>query len=311
MEAQRKLSPTHNLQKPSGPKLLTQVRNALRARRYSVRTEEVYVQWIRRFIMFHDKHHPRDMGAAEVNQFLSDLATTQHAAASTQNQALCALLFLYRVVLQQDLGHLEGLVRAKKPKRLPEVLTADEVKLALQRVSDPAWLMMSLLYGSGLRLLECLRLRVKDVDFSYQQITVRDGKGGKDRVTMLPRFVKDALQQHLDEVKRLHTRDLEERFGNVHLPDALERKYPSASRDWVWQYVFPAATRLARSAQWHRQTAPCGAPRVTPCRQSGCPAGGDYEGGELPHLTKGMGADLLRQPGTTLLANSLRQPLAA
>jgi integron integrase len=208
-----------------------------------MRTEEVYVQWIRRFILFHDKRHPRDMGAAEVNQFLSDLAVTHHVAASTQNQALCALLFLYRVVLRQDLGHLEGLVRAKKPRRLPVVLTADEVKTVLQGISGPHWLMISLLYGSGLRLMECLRLRVKDVDFAYQQITVRDGKGGKDRVTMLPRFVKDTLQQHLEGVKCLHTRDLEEGFGTVYLPDALERKYPSASRDWVWQYVFPAATR--------------------------------------------------------------------
>jgi integron integrase len=148
-----------------------------------------------------------------------------------------------RVVLQQDLGHLAGLVRTKKPRRLPVVLTADEVKLVLQGVSGPPWLMMSLLYGSGLRLLECLRLRIKDIDFAYQQITVRDGKGSKDRVTMLPRFVKAALQQHLDGVKRLHTRDLAEGFGNVYLSDALERKYPSASRDWVWQYVFPAATR--------------------------------------------------------------------
>jgi integrase len=160
---------TRDIQKPSGAKLLTQARHALQARRYSVRTEEVYVQWMRRFILFHDKRHPRDMGAAEVNQFLSDLAITRHVAASTQNQALCALLFLYRVVLQQDLGHLAGLVRAKKPRRLPVVLTAAEVKQVLQGGSGPTWLMMSLLYGSGLRLLECLRLRIKDVDFAYNR----------------------------------------------------------------------------------------------------------------------------------------------
>jgi integron integrase len=210
---------------------------------YSIRTEEAYVHWIRRFILFHNKRHPQEMGTEEVRQFLTDLAVTHRVAASTQNQALSALLFLYKAVLQRDVGWIEDVVRAKKPKTLPVVLTRDEVKAVLQHVSGPTWLMASLLYGSGLRLMECLRLRVKDVDFSYHQITVRDGKGEKDRVTMLPFNVKEPLQQHLQDVKHLHNREREEGFGNVYLPYALERKYPHASRDWVWQYVFPAAKR--------------------------------------------------------------------
>jgi integron integrase len=194
---------------------------------YSIRTEEAYVHWIRRFILFHNKRHPQEMGTEEVRQFLTDLAVTHRVAASTQNQALSALLFLYKAVLQRDVGWIER----------------DEVKAVLQHVSGPTWLMANLLYGSGLRLMECLRLRVKDVDFSYHQITVRDGKGEKDRVTMLPFNVKEPLQQHLQDVKHLHNREREEGFGNVYLPYALERKYPHASRDWVWQYVFPAAKR--------------------------------------------------------------------
>jgi integron integrase len=173
--------------------------------------------------------------------FLTDLAVTRQVAASTQNQALSALLFLYKAVLQQDIGWIEDVVRAKKPKRLPVVLTREEVKSVLQHLSGPTWLMAGLLYGSGLRLMECLRLRIKDIDFAYHQITVRDGKGAKDRVTMLPHNVKDPLRQHLQNIKQFHDRDLKAGFGNVYLPYALERKYPHASRDWVWQYVFPAA----------------------------------------------------------------------
>jgi integron integrase len=225
------------------PRLLAHVRDAIRARHYSIRTEDAYVQWIRRFILFHDKRHPQEMGAAEVQQFLTDLALTHRVAAATQNQALSAILFLYKVVLQQDIGTIEDVVRAKKPKKLPVVLTRAEVKAVLQHVPMPTWLMASLLYGAGLRLLECLRLRVKDVDFSYYQITVREGKGAKDRVTMLPRNVKDPLQQHLAAVKQLHERELAEGYGSVYLPYALDRKYPEASRDWGWQYVFPAARR--------------------------------------------------------------------
>ena len=225
------------------PRLLDQVRDTLRARHYSLRTEEAYVQWIRRFILFHHKRHPQEMGAAEVSQFLSDLAVTHRVAASTQNQALSALLFLYKAVLQQEVGWIEEIVWAKKPKKLPVILSRDEVKAVLQGLSGPPWLMASFLYGAGLRLMECLRLRVKDVDFSYNQITVRDGKGHQDRVTMLPRNVRDPLQQHLQAVKDLHECDLAEGFGNVYLPYGLARKYPHAERDWAWQYVFPAAKR--------------------------------------------------------------------
>lgn len=177
------------------PKLLEQVHDAIRARHYSLRTEEAYVQWIRRFILFHDKRHPQEMGVAEVQQFLTALAVTHRVAAATQNQALSALLFLYKAVLQQDIGWIEDVVRAKKPKKLPVVLTRDEVKAVFQHLSGPTWLMASLLYGAGLRLLECLRLRVKDVDFASRHITVRNGKGGHDRVTMLPDSVQEPLQR--------------------------------------------------------------------------------------------------------------------
>ena len=225
------------------PKLLEQVRAALCTQHYSLRTEDTYVQWIRRFILFHDKRHPQAMGAVEVQQFLTDLAVTQQVAASTQNQAFSALLFLYKTVLHQDLGDLAGVVRAKKPTKLPVVLTREEVKAVLQHLAEPSWLMASLLYGSGLRLMECLRLRIKDVDFATHQLTVRDGKGAHDRVTMLPNSVYAPLERHLYEVKQLHACDLEEGFGSVYLPYALERKYPHAAHDWIWQYVFPAATR--------------------------------------------------------------------
>jgi integron integrase len=172
-----------------------------------------------------------------------DLAVTRRVAASTQNQALSAILFLYKVVLHQELGRIEDIVHAHKPKRLPVVLTREEVKAVLQYLSGPPWLMASLLYGSGLRLLECLRLRVKDIDFPSQQITVREGKGSQDRVTILPLNVQSVLQQHLQVVKQLHERDLEEGFGDVYLPYALEKKYPHAARAWAWQYVFPATKR--------------------------------------------------------------------
>lgn len=225
------------------PRLLEQVREVIRARHYSFRTEETYVQWIKRFILFHEKRHPQTMGAAEVQAFLTDLAVTQHVAASTQNQALSALLFLYKEVLRQEIAWLDDVIRAKKPTKLPVVLTRDEVRRVLQHLEEPAWLMASLLYGAGLRLMECLRLRVKDVDFAMHQLTVREGKGAHDRVTMLPDSVMEPLQHHLHTVQQLHAVDLEEGYGSVYLPYALERKYPDASHDWIWQYVFPAAKR--------------------------------------------------------------------
>ena len=222
------------------PKLLEEVRRILRFKHYSLRTEEAYVDWIRRFILFHGKRHPREMGAEEVRAFLTHLATERHVAASTQNQALSAILFLYERVLEQDPGWIEGVERAKKPLRLPVVLTQEEARVLLAAVPEGYRLMAELLYGSGLRLMECLRLRVKDLDFGYLQITVRDGKGQKDRVTMLPVSLVPALRGHLERVRELHRQDLADGFGRVWLPDALERKYPHAPVEWGWQWVFPA-----------------------------------------------------------------------
>jgi integron integrase len=234
--------PSHGTpSQPEAPRLLEQVREAIRVRHYSIRTEQTYVGWIKRFILFHGKRHPRDMGGQEVQQFLSHLAVAGHVAASTQSQALSAVLFLYQQVLKQDIGWLDDVVRAKQPQRVPVVLTQDEVKAVLAHLSGTTWIMATLLYGAGLRLLECLRLRVKDVDFTYNQIVVRDGKGRKDRVTMLPQQVKAPLRRHLHDVQQLHVQDVQAGAGHVYLPYALERKYPNASREWIWQYVFPAA----------------------------------------------------------------------
>jgi integron integrase len=227
------------------PRLLEQMRAMLRARHYSLRTEGTYLGWVKRFILFHGKRHPRDMGVQEVQQFLAYLAVEGRVAASTQSQALSAILFLYQQVLKHDIGWPHDVVRAKQPQRLPVILTRDEVAAVLRHLSGTPWIMATLLYGAGLRLLECLRLRVKDLDFAYNQIVVRDGKGQKDRVTMLPQHVQAALQQHLQDVQHLHTQDLAAGGGGVYLPDALERKYPNAHHESVWQYVFPAA-RLSR-----------------------------------------------------------------
>ena len=225
------------------PKLLDQVRQLLRLRHYSLRTEEAYVAWIRRYILFHGKRHPAELAETEVSAFLSALAVEGRVAASTQNQALSALLFLYKEVLQRELAFIGGVVRVKRPPKLPVVLAPAEVRAVLAQLDGQYHLMAELLYGSGLRLLECLRLRVKDVDFQYLYIVVRDSKGGRDRRTMLPISLVPALRIHLDEVKRRHDVDLAEGFGTVHLPGALERKKPNASREWAWQYVFPAAKR--------------------------------------------------------------------
>jgi len=227
----------------SQPRLLDQMREVLRLKHLSLRTEKAYVSWAKRFILFHHKRHPKDMGAPEIRAFLSHLATHQHVAASTQNSALNALLFLYRAVLQQPFPDLEHIERAKRPQRLPTVLTREEVHDLLSRLSGMPLLMASLLYGAGLRLMECVRLRVKDVDFAYQQITVRDGKGAQDRITVLPRSLAEPLQRHLARVKLLHEEDLLAGYGAVYLPYALERKDPHAGTAWVWQYVFPAAKR--------------------------------------------------------------------
>ncbi len=246
-----------NLSDPK-PRLLDQVRELIRIRHYSIRTEQAYLQWIRRFILFHGKRHPRDMGAAEVTAFLSDLAIRRNVAASTQNQALNAILFLYREVLKIDLPWLAEVQRAKKPRHLPVVLTRDEVKALLAQLQGTAWLMAALVYGSGLRLLECLRLRVKDIDFHYRQLLIRDAKGQKDRVTLLPQNLLEPLRSHLTRVRMLHERDLREGYGRVHLPHALSSKYPNADREWGWQYVFPSTRRSLdpRSGAERRHHAP-------------------------------------------------------
>ena len=225
------------------PKLLDRVRQAIRSRHFSRSTEEAYIHWIKRFIFFHGKRHPVEMAEAEINQFLTFLAIDQNVSASTQNQALSALLFLYQQVLGKKIGWMEGLVRAHKPRRLPIVLTREEVRLVLGHLAGTARLMATLLYGSGMRIMECLKLRVKDIDFSRGEIMIRDGKGQVDRITMLPGLVKEPLSRHLDNVRQLHQRDLEAGAGRVELPDALARKYPNADREWGWQYVFPASRR--------------------------------------------------------------------
>jgi integron integrase len=250
----RPMSQTHIRQTSNGiaalgvlmmakPKLLDQVREAMRLRHMSYRTEEAYVNWIRRFIFFHNRRHPKDMGADEIRAFLSHLAVHLHVAASTQNVALNALLFLYRHVLRQEFPELGEIERAKRPRRLPTVLTREEITAMLAQLRGTHHLMASLLYGSGLRLMECLRLWVKDLDVAYRQLTVRDGKGAQDRVTMLPQSLEKPLQRHLAKVQLLHEEDLAEGFGEVYLPYALDRKYPNAGRSWTWQYVFPAAKR--------------------------------------------------------------------
>ncbi len=222
------------------PKLLDQVRRALRTKHYSKRTEEAYVHWIRKYILYHNKRHPKDMGEKEINQFLTHLAVDQHVAASTQNQALCAIVFLYKHVFKKDVGDLE-FTWAKMPKRLPTVFTRKEVKSVLEQLSGDKWILAYLLYGSGLRLMECLRLRTKDIEFSGKKITVRSGKGDKDRITMLPEIVIAALQRHLQKIKKQHEEDLKNGFGTVYLPYALGKKYANANREWIWQYVFPAS----------------------------------------------------------------------
>lgn len=225
----------------TGPRLLQQVREAIRVRHYSRRTEQTYVHWVRRFILFHGKRHPRDMGRVEVEAFLSDLALRRKVAAATQNQALCAIVFLFRKVLKQELGWLTDVVRAKRPPRVPVVLSREEVQAVLARLDGTVWLMAALMYGCGLRLIECASLRVKDVDFLHREVTVRSGKGGKDRVTLLPQGLIEPLQLHLGKVRQLHAGDLARGYGAVKLPYALARKYPNADRQWGWQFVFPSA----------------------------------------------------------------------
>ena len=231
-----------------GSPLLESVKQALVLRHYSPKTVEAYVGWVRRFVLFHHRRHPRSMGATEVSAFLSDLATRSEVSASTQNQALAALLFLYAHVLQRPLEPIGEIVHAKRPGRLPVVMTAAEVDAVLCKLEGIWRLMASLLYGSGLRLLECASVRVKDVDFGGGQVLVRRGKGQKDRATLLPRSLVQPLQAHLVGVRELHGRDLLEGAGNVELPGALRSKYPRACREWPWQWVFPATRRYVDPA---------------------------------------------------------------
>jgi integron integrase len=232
-----------NTSKDRSPRLLDQVRGKIRLKHYSIRTEQAYVDWIKRFVLHFDKRHPSEMGAREVEAFLTHLAVNGNVAAATQNQAKSALLFLYREVLELDLPWLENVAQAKAPKRLPVVLTEQEVEAVLSRLKGTHWLVSGLLYGAGLRIMEALRLRVKDIEFSRGEILVREGKGFKDRVTMLPAVLVDPLKAHLKQVRDLHEQDVAEGYGEVYLPYALDRKYPNAERDWGWQYVFPSKNR--------------------------------------------------------------------
>lgn len=224
-------------------RLMDAVRDCLRTRHYSLRTEQAYVGWILRYIRFHQRRHPREMGGPEVAAFLTALAVEGRVSPSTQNQALSALLFLYRHVLGQQLPWMEDVVRAKRPRRLPVVLAQAEVQRVLSLMDGRAWLLASLLYGTGMRLMECLRLRVKDLDLVRGEILVRDGKGGKDRRTVLPASLREALQNEVARCRALHVQDLAAGFGRVWLPHALSRKYPNANAELAWQYLFPALTR--------------------------------------------------------------------
>ena len=238
----------------SSPRLLDRVRATLRARHYSPRTEKAYAGWIRRFIAFHDFRRPEEMGSAEITQFLSYLATERRVSASTQNQAFAALLFLYRVILERELDELDGVVRAKRPVRLPLVLTRKEATAILSRMEGVPRLMAVLMYGGGLRVTECCRLRIKDLSFSKGEILVRDGKGNKDRVTILPGRIVGPLREHVERVRWQHNADLGRGAGSVSLPHALDGKYRNAHREWPWQWVFPA-TRIRRDAttgHWQR-----------------------------------------------------------
>jgi integron integrase len=223
-------------------KLLDQVRSKIRLKGYSIRTEKSYAEWIRRFILFHNKRHPKEMGKAEIESFLSHLVVQRNVASSTQNQAFNAILFLYDQVLEVSMPENIQSIRSKKPVRVPTVMTQDETHKMIDSMNGVHQLMAKMMYGCGLRVLECMRLRVKDVDFSLNQIVVRDGKGQKDRITVLPERIKTDIEGHLQHVRRIHQEDLRLGFGRVYLPNALDRKYPAANKQWGWQYVFPSKT---------------------------------------------------------------------
>ena len=225
--------------KDEKPKLLDEVKYLIRMKHYSRRTEEAYIKWIRQYVVFNGIKHPDELESKHVEGFLKFLAVNKNVAAATQNQALCAIVFLYKHVLKKDLGDIE-LIWAKRAKKLPVVFTRKEVKLILDNMHGMYWIMANLLYGAGLRLLECLRLRVQDIDFEYEQLVIRDGKGKKDRITILPDIVKEPLKEHLKKIEKIHIKDLNNGYGKVYLPYALEKKYPKASTEFIWQYVFPS-----------------------------------------------------------------------
>jgi len=284
---------------PGRLKLLARLRRAIRVHHYSPRTEAAYVLWVRRFVRFHDTRDPATMGEPEVAAFLSDLALRGRVSASTQNQALGALLFLYQEVLGRRLGWVDGVVHAKRPTRLPVVLTPAEVRAVLEHMRGSFWLVAMLLYGAGLRLMEALELRVKDLDFERHEIRLRSGKGAKDRVTVLPEAVCDALRTHLELVRRQHNRDLAAGGGAVPLPGALDRKLPGAAKDWVWQWVFPAVRRVKEEAP--NASVPAGGPAVR--RQAdeaaGDPSardGGSVAAGRVEPAVRDASAPAGRQP---------------
>jgi len=263
------MSGTGPLPPPGKPRLLDRVREAIRARHYSLRTEEAYVGWIRRFILFHQKRHPLEMAEPEINAFVTHLALEGPVSASTQTQALSALMFLYRHVLQKPLPDLDTVIRAKRPGRLPSVLTRAEVRRLLGRMHGTPRLVATLLYGTGMRLLECLRLRVKDLEFGNNRIVVRDTKGGEDRVVPFPVVARAEMPSWLSRVKRIHERDLADGFGSVYLPDAIAKKFPGAEREWGWQYVFPGEHRShdPRGGERSRRPASAAPGPLTPAGQ--------------------------------------------
>ena len=243
----KNLSGYHSVEKPP-KKLLEQVSDVIRLKHYSYKTEKSYVNWIKRYIIFHNKRHPKEMNGKEIEEFLTHLAVEENVAASTQNQALNAILFLYKEVLKQELDLKVDAVRAKRSRYLPTVLSKEEVLAIINNLSGIYQLVVKLLYGTGLRQTECLQLRVKDLDFAHKQLTIRDAKGRESRVTMLPTSLIEELQFHLQIVKRQHQQDLDKGYGSVYLPFALERKYKNADREWIWQFVFPGL-RLRRDPE--------------------------------------------------------------
>ena len=282
---------------PQGKKLLDQLRDAIRIKQYSPRTEKTYLHWVREYILFHNKRHPKEMGVAEINQFITHLVVERKASASTQNQAISAILFLYRYILNIDLDQSAlGFIRPKKGKRVPTVLSKDEARAIIANMNQPYKLMAQIMYGSGLRLMECLRLRVKDIDFDNHRILVFDGKGGDDRVTMLPDSIIAPLRQHLEHVNAIHKKDLANGFGSVYMPYGLDKKYPSAYKQWIWQYIFPASNL---SQDLHSSPSPAGTIAPEAKRSMGSPSptsalemGEGRDGGKgSPSPTLGEGRD--------------------